>query len=431
MNENSRFFSETLMSRDPVIASEIALEFRRQQAQIELIASENLVSAAVLEAQGTVLSNKYAAGYPANRHYAACEHVDRVEALAIDRCRALFDAEHANVQPHSGAQANAAVLHALLAPGDTILVMSQLVDGLPAHGSGLGVIGSGFHVVNYGVEPDTCRIDYQQVQRLAVEHRPQLIIAGYAAYPFGLDFAAFRDIADSVGALLLVDMAHMAGLVAAGKHPNPLRFADVVTATTHMTLRGPRGGVVLTRHAEIAGKVDAAVSPGLQGAPLMHVLAGKAVAFGEALRPEFLAYIDQVLRNAQALGKVLQSGGLRLFGNGTENHQLLLDLRGKDITGLQAEKALERAGITCNRICMPADAGRLLQAAGIQLGTAAGTSRGFGTAQFEEIGVMILEVLSALSHSPEGDEQVERAIRSRVKDMCSRFPFYSHLDLHI
>ncbi|MFC3530832.1 serine hydroxymethyltransferase [Vogesella facilis] len=431
MNENARFFSETLMSRDPVIASEIALEFRRQHAQIELVASENLVSAAVLEAQGTVLGNKYAQGYPANRHYAGCEHVDRVEALAIDRCRALFDADYANVQPHCGAQANAAVLRTLLKPGDSMLAMSPAAGGLPGFASGQGHYGSAGKLVTYGVDADSCRIDYQQLLRLAEQHRPRLIIAGYAAYPRSLDFSAFREIADSVGAMLLVDMAHMAGIVAAGRHQNPLRFADVVTATTHMTLRGPRGGFVLTNRGDLAEKIDAAVSPGLQGAPLMNVLAGKAVAFGEALRPEFLGYIDLVLRNAQALGKVLQSGGLRLLSGGTDNHLLLLDVRSKNISGAQAEKALERAGITCNTIALPFEQENPLPATGIRLGTPAGTSRGFGTAQFEEIGVMILDVLSALGNSPEGDEQVERAVRGRVRDLCSRFPFYPHADLHI
>lgn len=429
MNENSRFFSETLMSRDPVIASEIALEFRRQQAQIELIASENLVSAAVLEAQGSVLSNKYAQGYPGNRHYGGCEHADRVEALAIDRCRALFDAEYANVQPHSGAQANAVALQALLSPGDTVMLMSPQAGGWSGNGAGLA--GRGYKVVSYGLDPDSGRIDYRQILRLAEQHRPRLIIAGNAAYPRSLDFAAFREIADCVAARLMVDMTQLAGLVAVGKHQNPVRFADVVTAATHVTLRGPRGGFVLSNHADIAKRIDAEVSCALQGAPLMQMLAGKAVAFGEALRPEFASYIEQVLRNAQALAQVLQSGGLPLFCGGSDDHQLLLDISGKNIAGSQAEKSLERAGITCNKICMSADADMPGPATGLQLGTAASTSRGFGAAQFEEIGAMILEVLAALSHNPEGDEQVERAVRSRVRDLCSRFPFYTPSDLHI
>jgi glycine hydroxymethyltransferase len=350
VNENSRFFAETLQSRDPVIASEIALELRRQQTQIELIASENIVSAAVMEAQGTVLTNKYAEGYPSKRYYGGCEHVDRIEALAIDRVKALFDAEYANVQPHSGAQANGAVMLALAKPGDTVMGMSLDAGGHLTHGARPALSGKWFNAVQYGVNPETYRIDYEQVHRLADEHRPKLIIAGYSAYPRALDFAAFREIADSVGALLMVDMAHIAGVVAAGRHENPVRFADVVTSTTHKTLRGPRGGFILTNNGDIAKKINSAVFPGLQGGPLMHVIAGKAVAFGEALRPDFTAYIDQVLRNAQALGNVLTSGGLSLVTGGTDNHLLLVDLRGKRLTGTQAEKALERAGITCNSV---------------------------------------------------------------------------------
>ena len=428
MNENSRFFAETLQSRDPVIASEIALELRRQQTQIELIASENIVSAAVMEAQGTVLTNKYAEGYPSKRFYGGCDHVDRVEALAIDRVRALFEAEFANVQPHSGAQANGAVMLALVKPGDTVMGMSLDAGGHLTHGARPALSGKWFNAVQYGVSPQTCRIDYDQVRRLAEEHRPKLIIAGYSAYPRALDFAAFRDIADSIGALLMVDMAHIAGLVAAGRHENPIRFADVVTSTTHKTLRGPRGGFILTNDGDIAKKINSAVFPGLQGGPLMHVIAGKAVAFGEALRPEFTAYIDQVLRNAQALGDVLKSGGVSLVTGGTDNHLLLVDLRSKRLTGTQAEKALERAGITCNKNGIPFDTENPMVTSGIRLGTPAGTTRGFGTAQFEQIGQMILEVLSALEREPGGDEQVERAVRSRVRDLCSQFPIYSHAE---
>ncbi|MFM0330028.1 serine hydroxymethyltransferase [Paraburkholderia strydomiana] len=428
MNENSRFFAEPLQSRDPVIASEIALELRRQQTQIELIASENIVSAAVMEAQGTVLTNKYAEGYPSKRYYGGCEHVDRVEALAIDRVKALFEAEFANVQPHSGAQANGAVMLALVKPGETVMGMSLDAGGHLTHGARPALSGKWFNAVQYGVSPQTYRIDYDQVRRLAEEHRPKLIIAGYSAYPRALDFAAFRDIADSVGALLMVDMAHIAGIIAAGRHENPVRFADVVTSTTHKTLRGPRGGFILTNNGDIAKKINSAVFPGLQGGPLMHVIAGKAVAFGEALRPEFTAYIDQVLRNAQALGDVLKSGGLSLVTDGTDNHLLLVDLRSKRLTGTQAEKALERAGITCNKNGIPFDTESPTVTSGIRLGTPAGTTRGFGTAQFEQIGQMILEVLSALEQEPAGDEQVERAVRSRVRDLCSQFPIYSHAE---
>ncbi|MGF6656345.1 glycine hydroxymethyltransferase [Paraburkholderia youngii] len=428
MNENSRFFAETLQSRDPVIASEIALELRRQQTQIELIASENIVSAAVMEAQGTVLTNKYAEGYPSKRYYGGCEHVDRVEALAIDRVKALFEAECANVQPHSGAQANGAVMLALVRPGDTVMGMSLDAGGHLTHGARPALSGKWFNAVQYGVSPDTYRIDYEQVRRLAQEHRPKLLIAGYSAYPRALDFAEFREIADSVGALLMVDMAHIAGIVAAGRHENPIRFADVVTSTTHKTLRGPRGGFILTNHGDIAKKINSAVFPGLQGGPLMHVIAGKAVAFGEALRPEFSAYIDRVLRNAHALGNVLKSGGLNLVTGGTDNHLLLVDLRSKRLTGTQAEKALERAGITCNKNGIPFDTENPTVTSGIRLGTPAGTTRGFGTEQFEQVGHMILEVLAALEQAPDGDERVERAVRGRVRDLCDQFPIYSHAD---
>jgi glycine hydroxymethyltransferase len=428
VSENSSFFSETLQSRDPVIASEIALELRRQQTQIELIASENIVSAAVMEAQGTVLTNKYAEGYPSKRYYGGCEHVDRIEALAIDRVKALFDAEYANVQPHSGAQANGAVMLALVKPGDTVMGMSLDAGGHLTHGARPALSGKWFNAVQYGVSPQTYRIDYDAVRRLAQEHRPKLIIAGYSAYPRALDFAAFREIADSVGAMLMVDMAHIAGIVAAGRHDNPIKYADVVTSTTHKTLRGPRGGFILTNNGDIAKKINSAVFPGLQGGPLMHVIAGKAVAFGEALRPEFSGYIDRVLRNAEALGNVLQSGGLSLVTGGTDNHLLLVDLRSKRITGTQAEKALERAGITCNKNGIPFDTESPTVTSGIRLGTPAGTTRGFGTVQFEQIGEMILEVLAGLEREPGGDDAVERAVRSRVRDLCNQFPIYSHAD---
>ncbi|AXK67511.1 serine hydroxymethyltransferase [Burkholderia sp. IDO3] len=428
MNENARFFSETLQSRDPVIASEIALELRRQQTQIELIASENIASAAVLEAQGTVLTNKYAEGYPSRRYYGGCDHVDRIEALAIDRACALFDAGYANVQPHSGAQANGAVMLALVRPGDTVMGMSLDAGGHLTHGARPALSGKWFDAVQYGVSPDTLRIDYDDVRRLAERHRPKLIIAGYSAYPRALDFAAFRAIADSVDAKLMVDMAHIAGIVAAGRHQNPVPFADVVTSTTHKTLRGPRGGFILTNNADVAKQVNSAVFPGLQGGPLMHVVAGKAVAFAEALRPEFTRYIDQVLRNAQALARVLTDGGLTLVTGGTDNHLLLVDLRSLRISGTQAEKALERAGITCNKNGIPFDTENPTVTSGIRLGTPAGTTRGFGTAQFEQIGEMILDVLSALKRDPGGDEVVERAVRTRVRDLCNQFPIYAHAE---
>ncbi|MFC6947127.1 serine hydroxymethyltransferase [Paraburkholderia dipogonis] len=428
MNDNVRFFSESLQDRDPVISSEIALELRRQQSQIELIASENIVSAAVMEAQGTVLTNKYAEGYPSKRYYGGCEHVDRIEALAIDRVKALFDCEFANVQPHSGAQANGAVMLALLKPGDTVLGMSLDAGGHLTHGARPALSGKWFNAVQYGVDRDTLRIDYDEIRRLAEAHRPKLIIAGYSAYPRALDFAKFREIADSVGALLMVDMAHIAGIVAAGRHENPVRFADVVTSTTHKTLRGPRGGFILTNNADIAKKINSAVFPGLQGGPLMHVIAGKAVAFAEALRPEFTTYIDQVLQNAQALGEVLKLGGVNLVTGGTDNHLLLVDLRPKGLTGTQVEKALERAGITCNKNGIPFDTENPTVTSGIRLGTPAGTTRGFGVKQFEEVGALMLEVLAALEKQPAGDELVERSVRSRVRDICSRFPIYTHAE---
>ncbi|PQV54885.1 serine hydroxymethyltransferase [Paraburkholderia sp. BL21I4N1] len=428
MNDFVRFFSETLQDRDPVISSEIALELRRQQSQIELIASENIVSAAVMEAQGTVLTNKYAEGYPSKRYYGGCEHVDRIEALAIDRVKALFECEFANVQPHSGAQANGAVMLALLKPGDTVLGMSLDAGGHLTHGARPALSGKWFNAVQYGVDPDTFLIDYAEVRRLAETHRPKLIIAGYSAYPRALDFAKFREIADSVGAMLMVDMAHIAGIVAAGRHENPVRFADVVTSTTHKTLRGPRGGFILTNNADVAKKINSAVFPGLQGGPLMHVIAGKAVAFGEALRPEFTKYIDQVLKNAQALGEVLKLGGVNLVSGGTDNHLLLVDLRPKGLTGAQVEKALERAGITCNKNGIPFDTQSPTVTSGIRLGTPAGTTRGFGVEQFDEIGTLILEVLSGLEQHPAGDELVERSVRGKVRDLCSRFPIYTHAD---
>jgi glycine hydroxymethyltransferase len=432
VNDNLRFFSEALQDRDPVISSEITLELRRQQNQIELIASENIVSAAVMEAQGTVLTNKYAEGYPSKRYYGGCEHVDRIEALAIDRVKALFECEYANVQPHSGAQANGAVMLALLKPGDTVLGMSLDAGGHLTHGARPAMSGKWFNAVQYGVDPETFLIDYDQIRSLAEMHRPKLIIAGYSAYPRALDFAKFREIADSVGAMLMVDMAHIAGIVAAGRHQNPVRFADVVTSTTHKTLRGPRGGFILTNNADIAKKINSAVFPGLQGGPLMHVIAGKAVAFGEALRPDFTAYIDQVLKNAQALGEVLKLGGVNLVTGGTDNHLLLVDLRSRGLTGTEVEKALERAGITCNKNGIPFDTQSPTVTSGIRLGTPAGTTRGFGTAEFEEVGTLILEVLGALATAGhDGDEAVELAVRSRVRDLCSRFPIYSYADASI
>jgi glycine hydroxymethyltransferase len=401
VNASSRFFADSLQNRDPVIASEIALELRRQQTQIELGASENLVSSAVTEAQS----------YPSPCDDAEGEDVDRIEALAVDRVRALFDAEFANVQPNSSAQANGAVMLALLEPGDTVMSMTPGTQPAPS--------GKWFDAVRYGVNRDTLRIDYDEVRALAEEHRPKLMIAGQTAYARALDFAAFREIADSVGAMLMVDMAQIAGIVAAGRHQNPVPFAHVVTASTHNTLRGPHGGFIVTNDVGIARKIDSAV---VRGGTLMHVIAGKAVAFGEALRPEFTRYIDRVLHHAQTLGKVLQAGGLDLVTRGTDNHLLLVDLRGKRLTGAQAQRALERAGIACNRNGMPFDT------EGIRLGTQAATSRGFNAAQFEQVGAMILDVLSALEQDPAGDAHIERDVRECVRDLCSQFPIFAHTE---
>ena len=342
--------------------------------------------------------------------------------------KALFECEYANVQPHSGAQANGAVMLALLKPGDTVLGMSLDAGGHLTHGARPALSGKWFNAVQYGVDRETLHIDYDEVQKLADEHRPKLIIAGYSAYPRALDFARFRKIADSVGAMLMVDMAHIAGIVAAGRHANPVRFADVVTSTTHKTLRGPRGGFILTNNADVAKKINSAVFPGLQGGPLMHVIAGKAVAFGEALRPEFTTYIDQVLQNAKALGEVLKLGGVDLVTGGTDNHLLLVDLRSKGLTGTRVEKALERAGITCNKNGIPFDTESPTVTSGIRLGTPAGTTRGFGVQQFEQIGALILEILSALEKQPEGDELIERSVRSQVRDLCNRFPIYANAE---
>jgi glycine hydroxymethyltransferase len=418
------FFSQRLAERDPAVAGAALKELERQQSQIELIASENIVSAAVLEAQGSVLTNKYAEGYPAKRYYGGCEHVDKVEALAIERVKALFGGEFANVQPHSGAQANGAVMLALVQPGDTVLGMSLDAGGHLTHGARPALSGKWFNAVQYGVRPDTFLVDYEQVEALAREHKPKMIIAGYSAYPRKLDFARFRQIADSVGALLMVDMAHIAGIVAAGRHSNPLEHAHVVTSTTHKTLRGPRGGFILTQDGDIAKKINSAVFPGLQGGPLMHVIAGKAVAFGEALRPEFTAYIERVLANAKALGNELKEGGVELVTGGTDNHLLLVDLRPKGLKGTQVEHALERAGITCNKNGIPFDTEKPTVTSGVRLGTPAGTTRGFGVEEFQQVGRLIVEVFDALAKHPGGHAPTEERVRAEVGALCKRFPIY-------
>ncbi|CAB3793529.1 Serine hydroxymethyltransferase 2 [Paraburkholderia caffeinitolerans] len=424
MSNTQAFFSQPLAERDSAVRTSILKEIERQQSQVEMIASENIVSRAVLEAQGSVLTNKYAEGYPGKRYYGGCEFMDDIESLAIERIKKLFNAGFANVQPHSGAQANGAVMLALAKPGETVLGMSLDAGGHLTHGAKPALSGKWFNAVQYGVNRETMRIDYDQVEALAHQHKPGLIIAGFSAYPRQLDFARFRAIADSVGAKLMVDMAHIAGVIAAGRHANPVEHAHVVTSTTHKTLRGPRGGFILTNDEDIAKKINSAVFPGLQGGPLMHVIAGKAVAFGEALDPSFKTYIDNVLANAQALGEVLKAGGVDLVTGGTDNHLLLVDLRPKGLKGAQVEQALERAGITCNKNGIPFDTEKPTVTSGIRLGTPAGTTRGFGVAEFREIGRLILEVFDSLRAHPEGDAATEQRVRREIFALCERFPIY-------
>jgi glycine hydroxymethyltransferase len=423
---SSGFFGDTLDRADPELAGAIDKELGRQRHEIELIASENIVSRAVLEAQGSVLTNKYAEGYPGRRYYGGCQFVDIAETLAIDRAKQLFSCGFANVQPHSGAQANQAVFFALLQPGDTFLGLDLAAGGHLTHGSPVNQSGKWFNVVPYGVSRDDQRIDYDEVERLAGEHRPKLIVAGGSGYPRVIDFARFRAIADSVGAYLMVDMAHFAGLVAGGVHPSPLPHAHVVTTTTHKTLRGPRGGMVLTNDEAIAKKINSAVFPGLQGGPLMHVIAAKAVAFGEALRPAFRAYAEAVAANAKALAETLAEGGLDLVSGGTDTHLMLVDLRPKGLTGRAAETALGRAGITCNKNGIPFDPEKPMVTSGIRLGTPACTTRGFGLPEFREVGRLIIEVLDGLAQGGEaGNADAERVVGDKVLALTGRFPIYS------
>jgi glycine hydroxymethyltransferase len=422
------FFSDDLAVRDPGIFGAIRSELGRQRDEIELIASENIVSRAVLEAQGSVMTNKYAEGYPARRYYGGCQFVDVAETLAIERACKLFGAAFANVQPHSGSQANQAVFMALMAPGDTFLAMDLSSGGHLTHGAKPNVSGKWFRPVHYGVRQQDQRLDYDAVAELAAAHRPELIIAGGSAIPRVIDFARFREIADSVGAYLMVDMAHFAGLVAGGQHPNPLPHAHVVTTTTHKTLRGPRGGMVLTNDEAIAKKINSAVFPGLQGGPLMHVIAAKAVAFGEALRPEFAEYAASVVRNAHVLAETLMKGGLDIVTGGTDTHLMLVDLRPKGVTGKDAETALGRAHITCNKNGIPFDPQPPTVTSGVRLGTPAGTTRGFGAAEFTQVGEMIVEVLDGLAAGgPDGNGAVEAAVKARVQALCDRFPVYPGL----
>ncbi|MGA0426116.1 MAG: serine hydroxymethyltransferase [Alphaproteobacteria bacterium] len=418
------FFETGLSAADPELSVAIRKELGRQQDQIELIASENIVSRAVLEAQGSVLTNKYAEGYAGRRYYGGCEFVDVAEELAIERAKRLFGCTFVNVQPHSGAQANQAAFLAMLEPGDTIMGMSLAAGGHLTHGAAPNQSGKWFNAVQYGVRKEDGFIDYDEVQVLAEENKPKLIIAGGSAYPRIIDFERFRAIADSVGAKLMVDMAHFAGLVAAGVHPSPLPFADIVTTTTHKTLRGPRGGMVLSNDEALGKKVNSAVFPGLQGGPLMHVIAAKAVAFGEALRPEFVTYAENIVANANALATTLKSRGLDIVSGGTDTHLMLVDLRPLNLTGKDAEASLERAALTCNKNAIPFDPEKPAITSGLRLGTPAGTTRGFGVDEFTMIGQIIGDVLAELSKSKDNNETAEAVARDKVKDLCRNFPIY-------
>ncbi|SEH20186.1 serine hydroxymethyltransferase [Sphingopyxis sp. YR583] len=423
--KSAGYFTDGVDKVDPAVAAAMKHELDREQHQIELIASENIVSKAVLEAQGSVFTNKYAEGYPGRRYYQGCAPSDEVETLAIDRAKQLFECGYANVQPHSGAQANGAVMLALTKPGATIMGMSLDAGGHLTHGAAPAMSGKWYNAVQYGVRPDDHLVDFDQVEALAKEHRPTLIIAGGSAYPRTLDFARFRAIADDVGALLMVDMAHFAGLVAGGAHPSPMEHAHVVTTTTHKTLRGPRGGMILTNDEAIAKRINSAVFPGLQGGPLMHVIAAKAVAFGEALRPEFKDYAKATIANAQALANRLKARGADVVAGGTDTHLALIDLRPLGITGRDADEALERSAITCNKNGVPFDPLPPVKTSGIRVGSPAGTTRGFGVAEFEEIGDMVADVLEALRDKGEhGDADVEANVRGRVRALCERFPIY-------
>ena len=421
---DNHYFNTPLSQTDSEVFDAINGELQRQQDQIELIASENIVSLAVLQAQGSVMTNKYAEGYPGKRYYQGCEHVDVTEALAIERAKRLFNCEYANVQPHSGAQANQAVFFALLQPGDTFLGMSLDAGGHLTHGCPVNQSGKWFEAVTYGLD-DEGIIDMEEVARLAREHKPKLILAGASAYSKVIDWAGFRAIADEIGAYLMVDMAHYAGLVAGGSYPSPLPHAHVCTSTTHKTLRGPRGGLILTNDPDMAKKFNSSVFPGLQGGPLEHVIAAKAVAFGEALKPDFKIYAKAIVDNARILAEDLKAGGLDIVSGGTDSHVLLVDLRPKGLTGKAADLALERAGITCNKNSVPNDPEKPFVTSGIRLGTPAATTRGFGPAEWKQVAAMILEVLNGLAENgEENNNTVEQAVRAKVKQLCARFPIY-------
>jgi glycine hydroxymethyltransferase len=419
------FFTTSLKERDPDLFKAIGEELHRQQDQIELIASENIVSRAVLEAQGSVLTNKYAEGYPGRRYYGGCEYVDVAEALAIERAKKLFNCAFANVQPHSGAQANQGVFMALLQPGDTFMGLNLAAGGHLTHGSPANQSGKWFKPVPYTVNPETLTVDMDEVERLAHEHKPKLILAGGSAYPRFWDFARFRKICDAVGAYFFVDMAHFAGLVAAGVHPSPFPHAHVATTTTHKTLRGPRGGMILSNDEDLGKKINSAIFPGLQGGPLMHVIAAKAVAFGEALKPEFKVYSQQVIDNAKVLAKTLIEGGFAITTGGTDNHLMLVDLRPKKLNGKISEASLEHAGMTCNKNGIPFDTEKPTITSGVRLGTPAATTRGFGTEEFKQVGQMIVKVLDALAANPQNNGAVEQEVRKEVSALCKRFPIYS------
>ncbi|WP_424973416.1 serine hydroxymethyltransferase [Dinoroseobacter sp. S124A] len=427
-HRDSGFFTESLATRDAELFGAITQELGRQRDEIELIASENITSAAVMEAQGSVMTNKYAEGYPGRRYYGGCQYVDIAEDLAIDRAKQLFGCGFANVQPNSGSQANQGVFTALLQPGDTILGMSLDAGGHLTHGARPNQSGKWFNAIQYGVRQDTLDVDYDQIAALAAEHQPKMIIAGGSAIPRIIDFAKMREIADTVGAYLLVDMAHFAGLVASGHYPSPFPHAHVATTTTHKTLRGPRGGMILTDDEALAKKFNSAIFPGIQGGPLMHVIAGKAVAFGEALRPEFKTYQAQVIENAQALADQLMQGGLDIVTGGTDTHLMLVDLRPKGVKGNATEKALGRAHITCNKNGIPFDTEKPMITSGIRLGSPAGTTRGFGTPEFRQIADWIVRVVDGLAaNGEEGNGEVEAAVRAEVLELCGRFPIYPNL----
>ncbi|MGB7389908.1 serine hydroxymethyltransferase [Marinomonas sp.] len=424
MANTEAFFSQSLADRDSELFATLVEEQERQETGIELIASDNIVSKAVLEAQGSVLTNKYAEGYPTRRYYGGCEAVDVTEQLAIDRAKKLFNCEFVNVQPHSGAQANGAVMLALLQPGDTIMGMTLSSGGHLTHGAAPAQSGKWFNAVQYDVNPETLLIDYDAIEAQAIECKPKMIIAGGSAIPREIDFKRFREIADKVGAYLFVDMAHIAGLVATGVHPSPLPHAHIVTTTTHKTLRGPRGGMILSNDLDLGKKINSAVFPGYQGGPLMHVIAGKAVAFGEALKPEFTDYIKQVVANAKALAAVMIERGCDVVTGGTDTHLMLVDLRPKGLKGNVVDQALERAGITCNKNGIPFDTEKPMVTSGIRLGTPAATSRGFGEEEFRKVGHLISDVLDGLVGNPDGNPEVEARVLAEVKELCKRFPLY-------